>query len=184
MAMDYQNSDPIILGSGELFIGLTSGIVDLSNLTVPEAEALVNIGAIESGAKIEINTEKLEIKSANRGIVAKLNTDKAVKFSTGIMTWVMENVATYLTGSTYTKNATTGEQKMIIGKDDATPVVYLRFVHTKKSGGTLTVNIYKAVFDADLALEFTDEKPVTVDYEFLALTDTSNNYVEFIETNS
>lgn len=182
MAMDYQTSEPIILGSGELYIGLASEIADLANLTTQEEEALVNIGAIESGASITIKTEKKEIKAANRGLIRKFVVDKEVRFSTGIMTWVMENVAKYLLGSTFTKDATTGQEKFVLNKNDDAPVVYLRFVHKKKTGGSLTVNIYKAQFDGDLSFTFDDEKPLTVDYEFVALADDSGNYVEFIET--
>jgi len=182
MAMDYQTSEPIILGSGELYIGLASEIADLANLTTQEEEALVNIGAIESGASITIKTEKKEIKAANRGLIRKFVVDKEVRFSTGIMTWVMENVAKYLLGSTFTKDATTGQEKFVLNKNDDAPVVYLRFVHKKKTGGSLTVNIYKAQFDADFSFPFEAEKPLTVDYECVALADNSGNYVEFIET--
>ena len=180
--MNYQTSDPIVLGSGELYIGLASSITDLSNLTTVEEEALINIGAIESGATITINTEKMEIKSSNRGLIKKFTVDKEIRFSTGIMTWVLKNIATYLLGSSFNKDATTGTEKMIINKNDEAPVVYLRFVHTKKDGGTLTVNMYKAQFDGELSFAFEEENPTTINYEFVGLADDNLNYVEFVET--
>ncbi|NLB11498.1 hypothetical protein GX831_03540 [bacterium] len=182
MAMNYQPSDPILLGSGELYIGLAKDIEDLSNLTTTEEEALVNIGAIESGANIAIKTDKLEIKSGNRGTVKKITVDKEVRFSTGIMTWIMENVSKYLLGANFSKDELTGEQKMVISRRDNSPIVYLRFVHEKQDGGTLTVNIYKAQFDSELGLDFTQENPVTINYEFAGLATDDLNYIEFIET--
>lgn len=180
MSMHYQANDPIILGSGELYIGLASEIDDLSELTALEEAALVNIGAIESGANVAIETEKKEIKSSNRGLIKKIAIDKSVKFSTGVMTWVLKSISDFLLGSTYTENE--GIKKMIVGLEDESPIVYLRFVHKKKTGGTLTVNIYKAQFDGELNFIFDNENPTTINYEFVGLADDDLNYIEFIET--
>lgn len=176
MTLNYQASDPIILGSGELYIftGYTG--------TTPTDTDLINIGAIESGATITIKTNKMEIKSGNRGLVKTVTVDKEIKFATGIMTWIMENISKYLIGSTFSKDETTGEEKMIINKNDESPVVYLRFIHKKPGGGTLTVNLYKAIFNGDLLFEFDEKKPTTINYEFVGLADDDLNYVEFIET--
>lgn len=183
MTMHYQKSDPIILGSGELFIGFANEIIDPEILTTEEEAKLINIGAIESGATIDIANEYKEIKSANRGTVAKFKIDSSCKFSTGICTWVLENISKFLTGSKFTEDKTEGKRKMVIGKDDTPPVVYLRFVHTKKDGsGELIVNMYKAQFDGDLNFVFENENPVTINYEFAGMTNNNNNYVEFVET--
>lgn len=183
MTMHYQDSSPIILGSGELYIGFANEIADLENLTTAEEEKLINIGAIESGANVDIANEHQEVKSANRGTIMKFKVDSEVKFSSGIMTWHLENISKFLTGSEFEEDKTKGERKMVIGKDDNPPIVYLRFVHTKKDGtGELIVNMYKALFDGDLNLVFDNENPVTVNYEFVALTNDNNNYIEFVET--
>lgn len=183
MTMHYQKSDPIILGSGELFLALANDIIDPENITTEEEAKFINIGAIESGANIDISNEYQEVKSANRGLVKKFKIDSEVKFSTGIMTWNMENISKFLTGSEFIEDKTEGKRKMVIGKDDMPPIVYLRFVHTKKDGsGELIVNMYKAQFDGDLNFVFENENPVTINYEFAGMTNDNNNYVEFIET--
>lgn len=171
MAMNYQTSDPIILGSGELYLSLSA---------TPTENNFINIGAIDSGATITIGNEKKEIKSSNRGLIKKITVDKSVKFSTGIMTWVLENISKFLLGATYTN--VDGTKKMVVSFNDESPIIYLRFVHKKKSGGTLTVNIYKAQFDSEIELVFDNENPTTVNYEFVGLADDDLNYVEFIET--
>ena len=72
---------------------------------------------------------------------------------------------------------------MVVGKDDNSPSVYIRFVHTKKAGtGQLVVNMYRGMFDGDLSFLFDSDTPVSINYEFQALTNDDNNYVEFIET--
>lgn len=178
--MHYQESDPIILGSGELYVGIAKDIQDPSQLSEEEEEKLVNIGAIESGANIDIANEYKEINTMNRGMVLKLKTDTKIKFVTGVCTWEMKNISDFLTGSKFTETST--EKKMVIGKDDHTPVVYLRFVHKKHDGGQLIVNMYKAQFDGDLNFVFDNENPLTINYEFAGMTNNQGNYVEFIET--
>lgn len=182
MAMNKQVSDPIILGSGELYLGLVDSITNLEELTTVEEETLINIGAISGGANITIGSEKIEIISDNRGLIKKKTTAKNVKFSTGAITWIMKNVSNFLLGATYTDDTSGKEKKMVVGLNDNDPIVYLRFVHTKDDGTTLTVNIYKAQFDGELAFDFTKENAMSVNYEFVGLANDNNNYVEFVET--
>lgn len=183
MTMHYQESDPIILGSGELYLALASDIADPEKITTEEEAKFINIGAIQSGANIDISNTYQEVEAANRGLIGKFKIKTETRFSTGICTWVMENVSKFLTGSTYTDDTVTGERKMVIGKDDNSPTVYLRFVHKKKDGsGDLIVNMYKAVFDGDLNFVFNTDNPVTVNYEFVGMATDKGNYVEFIET--
>lgn len=183
MTLHYQESDPIILGSGELYIALASDIADPENVTEAEEAKFLNIGAIESGASIDIANTYKEIEAANRGLIGKFKIKTNVKFSTGIMTWNMENISKFLTGSKFTEDKTKGERKMVVGKDDRSPIVYLRFIHEKKDGsGNLIVNMYKSTFDGDLSFVFNTDNPVSVNYEFVGMTTNEGNYVEFIET--
>ena len=185
MTMHYQESDPIILGSGELYILEADKIVDPTKLTTDEEEKLINIGAIESGCTINISTEKKDVETGNRGIVARWVVKREVKLTTGVMTWVMENVAKYLLGADYeeTKDADENiiQTKMTVGVKDSKPI-YIRFIHNKRTGGQLIVNIYKATFDGDLSFVFDKDNPTSINYEFLAMPDKDKNYVEFIET--
>ncbi|MEC1780076.1 hypothetical protein [Schinkia azotoformans] len=191
MALNYQNSDPVVLGSGELYLMINDGItaIDYENLEPFEEDFLVNIGAIESGATIEIGEETTEIRSANRGLIRKITVDKNIRFNTGVMTWVMKNVSKFLLGSTYEEikddpietNRIT-KKKMKVNFKDKKPVVYLRFVHKKEDGGELIINIYKAQFDGNLTFTFDKESPTTFNYDFVALSNENNNYIEIVET--
>ncbi len=182
MALHYQPSDPIILGAGELYLALSNEVSDPEDFENFDDTNLINIGAIESGANIDIVTEKTEIRSTNRGLITKLSAGKDVRFSTGVMTWNMESISKFLTGSEYSENISEGMRKMVIGSKDESPICYLRFVHEKKDGsGKLIVNMYKAQFDGDLNFIF-GEEPTTINYEFVGLETVNKNYVEFIET--
>lgn len=183
MAMNVQASDSeIILGSGELYLGFISDIIDLENLTTIEEEALSNIGAISGGSTITLGSEKIEVTSDNRGLIKKKTTAKNIKFSTGVITWVMENVSKFLLGATYADDTLNKEKKMVIGLGDSDPIVFLKFVHTKEDGTTLTVNIFKAQFDGEIGLVFNKDAAMSVNYEFIGLANDDNNYVEFVET--
>lgn len=180
MTLHYQESDPIILGSGELYLGKV-----LNPETATEEEitaALKNVGAIESGATLQYNPTIKTIKSANRGTIASFVSEEEVKFNCGIMTFILENLAT-LAPATVTDDKVTGKRTIKIGGKGTLPINYLRFIHTKKDGtGTLTVNIFKAQATNGFQFTFDNENPLVTNYEFTALSDNDGNLVEIIET--
>lgn len=180
MTLHKQESNPVILGSGELYICLASDIANPEVVTTEEEAKFINIGAIESGASIDIGNTYKEVISANRGLIAKFKIATEVRLSTGICTWKLANIGKFLTGSTFTE--TVSERKMIVGKDDKSPIVYLRFIHKKDDTSELTVNMYKAMFDGDLSFVFNTDNPVSINYEFIGMTNNAGNYVEFVET--
>jgi hypothetical protein len=172
-----------VLGSGKLYVALSSSIVDPENLTATEEGSLVEIGDIDSDASITINTTSAEVNPANRKhFIKKIPISKNVRFSTGVLTWNLKNVNDFLLGATYTEDGTTGEKKTVVNLKDKLPEVYLRFVHTKEDGGELICNIYHAEFDGELNLSFAAENATTSNYEFVGLGTDNLNYVEFIET--
>ncbi len=181
MAQHYQTSEPIIVGSGELFVAKFDEISNPANLTTTDEAKLVNIGAIEADAQIVIAKDRFDVRSANRKLLKVLSADTNVTFSCGIMTWVLDNLSKFLLNSSFTEDATTGEKKSVIGIDDTMPEVYLRFVHKKLDGGELVVNIYKAVFSGDLSVTFAERNATTTNYEFRALA-FGDSYMEILET--
>lgn len=179
MALHYQETDPIILGSGELYIGKVDN-PETADETAVEA-ALKNLGAIESGCVIKYTPTIKEIESANRGTVLRIITKETLTLNTGIMTWVIDNLAV-LSGGKVTTDATSGTKKMKIGMGSL-PINYVRFVHKKHDGsGTLTVNIYRAQAINGFELTLDREKPTTIGYEFSALSSADGTLCEIVET--
>jgi len=187
MALNYQESDPILIGSGELYVCKYKDIVDPALLTEAEEAKLINIGAIKEDAVIKVSKEFTEVKSTNRGLVKKLCKETNVKLTAGVITFIMENIAKFLYGSTYTVDDVKKTKKMIIGSKDTSPECYIRFINIDKTTGKkLIVNIYKAIFDGEQEFTF-GEDATAINYEFSALSVNIagvQSYVEFIEDSS
>ncbi len=180
MALNFQEADPIILGSGELYLGTVANPETADETTIEAA--LKNIGAIESGATLTYKPSIKEVKSANRGTVMRFVSEEEVTFDCGILTWKIDNLA-LLAPATVTTDATSGTKTIKIGAKGMLPVNYLRFIHTKKDGsGTLVVNISKAQNVNGFKFSFENDNPLSVGYEFSALADANGNLVEIIET--
>ena len=180
MSLHYQEADPIILGSGELYLGTVENPETADEATIEAA--LKNVGAIESGATLNYKPTIKKIKSANRGTLMSFITDDEVTFDCGIITWVIDNISR-LAPATVTTDAETGTKTMKIKSMGSLPVNYLRFIHQKKSEpGTITVNFLKAQNTNGFKFTFDNENPLSVAYEFTALADNNGNLVEIIET--
>lgn len=180
MTLEKIASDPIVLGSGELYLGKVNNVETATEEVI--VAALKNVGAIESGATLTYSPTIKTIKSANRGTLMSFVTDEEVTFGCGIMTWLIDNLS-ILAPALVTVDETTGTKTVKIGGQGGLPVNYLRFVHTKKDGsGALTVNIYKAQATNGFEFTFDNENPLVLNYEFTALSDTDGNLVEIIET--
>lgn len=176
MAYGTLTSDPIILGSGELYLGkVAEGATD----AVIDA-ALSNVGYIESGATLNYKPTTKDIETANRGTIMSYITKEDVSFKTGIISWKIENLA-LLAPATVTTDATKKTKKVVVGGKGSLPVNYLRFVHTKDDGKKLIVNIYKTQQTSGFELNFDKEKPLSLNYEFKALASADGSLVEIIE---
>ena len=159
--------DTVVLGSGELYAIKCGDVADRFNLTEAEIAKMVNLGYIESSAKLVAKSNAVTVTSANRGKVATFDGDKDVTFSTGIMSWRLDNVASFLTGSTYTTDATTKTDTFTYANNDHAPYVLLRFVYTNATDGkTVTIDMPKCRFSGDLSLDFNKKNAVTFDYNF------------------
>lgn len=180
MTMHYQEADPILLGSGELYLGKVNNVEDATEEQIKAA--LKNVGAIQSGATLAYSNSIQEVKSANRGTLMRFVSEEEIKFNCGVLTWLIDNLAT-LAPATVETDSETGAKKIKIGGKGNLPINYLRFVHKKKDNtGELVVNIYKAQATNGFSFTFDNENPLVLDYEFSALSDNNGNLCEIIET--
>lgn len=187
MALNYQESDPIVIGSGELYVCKFTDISNPAALTEADEAKLINIGAIKEDAAITVKKEFTDVESVNRGTVKKFCKKTTVTLKAGVLTFVLENLAKFLYGSKFTENTTAKTKKMVIGTVDAAPECYIRFIHTDKdTGKKLIVNIFRGMFAGEQ--EFTFGEDATVfNYEFSALSTQIEGepaYLEIIEDSS
>lgn len=178
--MNYitSGSETVVLGSGDLYALPVSQISDVFNLTTAEESELIYLGFIEANSTLTTSIDKSALKAANAGTVASIVKDKTVSFSTGILSWNLDNVSQLLTGSDVVTDSTSGKTTFTYAYEDKSPEVYLRFVSADSSANKkITINMFKCSFSGELKLEFSTEDPVTFDYSFdvLALKNSSRN---------
>lgn len=173
--------EKFLLGSGDLFLGVVPNVA-----TATEGEilaALTNVGAIQGGAELTYSPTFVDVKSANRGTLMSFMTEEQVTFKTGLLQWDLGNIEK-LSAAHFSEDNVQGTRRVGIGGLKDVPVNYLRFVHTKPDGKTLTVNIFKAQSQNGFALSFDNENPTVIDAEFKALSvtgKTNGNLVEIID---
>ncbi|MDF1496340.1 hypothetical protein [Caproiciproducens sp. CPB-2] len=174
-----QNTEPLMLGSGELFIAKSK---DISNLAIPTDEDLakfVNIGAIKENASLSIKDEMQDVKGANRGLIYKALKERNVTFKTGIITFNLENLYKFIYGGDFTDDTTKKVQTFSIGNEVAGKC-YLIFVHTdKETGHKLTVKIPQALFIGEQQFAW-GEDAVSTNYEFAALSTQINGKQKYV----
>ena len=171
--------DSVVLGSGWLYASPVKDIINVFSLTPTEEAALINIGYIESSAKLAAKSKAVYATSANAGRVKKCEGDKEVSFETNIISWNLENVAKLLTGSAYVE--TDGVKTFTYADSDSAPIVFLRFIHEDEADNRkVTIDMYKAQFTGELELDFNKKDAVSFNYAFdLLAKDNGTKHVYF-----
>lgn len=166
--MSTSTTDSIMLGAGTLYAAACKDITSPFALTDTDKAALVKIGYIESNAKLTAKGNAVYATAAGYGKVKQFKGDKDVSFTTGIISWDLSSVSKFLTGSDYT--TATDKSTFTYANTDSAPNVFLRFVHEDETEKKrITIDMYKGVFDGDLALDFNLKSPVSFDYSFKLL---------------
>lgn len=163
MAFNYfkTDTDPVVMGSGELYAAPYNKDKLVDAMTLDEMEC---IGYIKENATITTEYERNEVTSANRGVVANFGSVSKVEFSTGIISFNLENVSKFLTG-TYT------DGKYYFEDSAVSPQLCLKFVSTDETAGKqIVINMYRTQWTGNLELDFNTEDPIEFDYTFTLLT--------------
>lgn len=160
----------VVVGSGYLYAGIADDFENPFELTDADKEKLVEIGYIESDATLKATAESVDLKTANYGKIGKIYSDKEVAFTTGIISWNLESVSKFLTGSKY--ETTASGSRYYYGVDDEAPKVLLRFIaDDQKEGKTITIVMPAAQFQGELEMNFSAENPVSFNYAFDLMMD-------------
>lgn len=155
----------VVVGSGYLYACDADKIANPYAITAEERAAFEEIGYIESDAVLSAAATSVDVTTANYGKVGKIYSDKEVSFVTGIISWDLENVAKYLTGSEY-EDTETGS-RFYYGVDDRAPRVCLIFVsEDEKEGKRISIVMPLAQFQGELEMNFNSENPVSFNYAF------------------
>lgn len=172
--MNYISTDSenVVLGSGELYAALYTPEKSVVEMTTEEMDC---IGYIKDSATITTNYERKSVTTANRGTIANFTTSTEVEFSTGIMSFNLENVAKYLTGSTY-------EDGSFYFEDSQAPTICLKFVMEDTANNKkIVIDMYRCNWTGNLNLDFNTEDAVEFDYTFAVLANMMDNKVRYFK---
>lgn len=155
----------VVVGSGYLYACEYDQIANPYAITAEERAAFDEIGYIENDAVLSAKATGVDLKTANYGKIGKIYSDKEVSFVTGVISWDLENVAKYLTGSEYEETA--AGTRFYYGVDDRAPRVCLIFVsEDEKEGKRISIVMPLAQFQGELEMNFNAENPVSFNYAF------------------
>lgn len=159
----------VIVGSGYLYAIDADKIENPFDMTAEDIEKLIEIGYIQGDATLKATAASVDLKTANYGKIGKIYSDKEVAFTTGIISWNLENVSKFLTGSKYTPSE--NGSRYYYGVDDNAPKVLLKFIaDDQKEGKTISIVMPIAQFQGELEMNFSAENPVSFNYAFDLMT--------------
>ena len=166
MASNIDNSEEIILGSGDLYLAEFTG--DIPDDSVIEADDK-RAGNVKGGATLEYSQTSQTVKDDKGRVKKTITTEEDVKFKTGLITWVDTWIKALI--STARVDTTTKEGHRVYkigGLSNQSKTRYLfRFVHTRDDGRKLRVTV-TGKNTGTISIAFNPENATTVDAEISA----------------
>lgn len=158
--------DSVLIGSGYLYAALATNF-DMSDIDITK---MTEIGYIQESAKFTRTHESKDIETANYGVVDTYNGKYTTSFETGIISYNAQNIAQFLTGDDYVAGtAAQGKKtnKTYFIESAKTPAVALVFVgKDEDSGEEIKLIMPKCKWIGDYELNFNNENPVALNYNF------------------
>lgn len=184
------NSDEIILGSGDLYIVEFTG--EIPEDAAIEADAN-RAGNIKGGATLEYSIESQTVQDDKGRVKKTIITKETVTFKTGLMTWVKQYMQALVQTARIDETTKAGHRIYKLGGlANLNKIRYLwRFVHTRDDGRKLRITVTgkntgtislafqpenETVVDAEITADTLDKEGtlVILDDEMLASTQTTN----------
>lgn len=163
---EIDNSENIILGSGDLFISKYTGVVPADNVIEADEN---RAGNIKGGATMEYSTDNQTVED-DKGRVKKTTTTKeTVTLKTGLITWAANYIKSLISTARVDEISKEGHRIYKLGGlANVSKEKYLfRFVHTRDDGRKLRVTVTGKNTGA-VALAFDPENVTQVDAEITA----------------
>lgn len=162
------NSEEIILGSGDVFITeFTGEIPDDSEIEKDENRA----GNIKGGATLEYAIESQTVQDDKGRVKKTIITKETVVFKTGFMTWIKKFIQAIVQTARIDEATKVGHRVYKLGGlANTNRTRYLwRFVHTRDDGRKLRITV-TGKNTGTISLAFQPENETTVDAEITADT--------------
>lgn len=162
------NSDEIILGSGDLYIAKFTG-------EVPDDETVEaddnRAGNVKSGATLEYSMESQTVQDDKGRVKKTIITSETVTLKTGLITWTKQYIQALVQTARVDEQTKPGHRLYKLGGlSNVSKDRYLfRFVHTRDDGRKLRVTV-TGKNTGTISLAFQPEDATTVDAEITADT--------------
>lgn len=162
------NSDEIILGSGDLYIMEFTG--EIPEDTTIEADAN-RAGNIKGGATLEYSIESQTVQDDKGRVKKTIVTKETVTFKTGLMTWVKQYMQALVQTARIDETTKAGHRIYKLGGlANLSKTRYLwRFVHTRDDGRKVRITV-TGKNTGTISLAFQPENETVVDSEITADT--------------
>ena len=162
------NSDEIILGSGDLYIVEFTG--EIPEDTTIEADAN-RAGNIKGGATLEYSIESQTVQDDKGRVKKTIVTKETVTFKTGLMTWVKQYMQALVQTARIDETTKAGHRIYKLGGlANLRKTRYLwRFVHTRDDGRKVRITV-TGKNTGTISLAFQPENETVVDSEITADT--------------
>ena len=162
------NSDEIILGSGDLYIVEFAG--DIPEDSVIEADSN-RAGNIKGGATLDYSTESQTVQDDKGRVKKTIITQETVTFKTGLMTWVKQYMQALVQTARIDETSKVGHIVYKLGGlANLNKKRYLwRFVHTRDDGRKVRITV-TGKNTGTISLAFQPENETVVDSEITADT--------------
>lgn len=162
------NSEEIILGSGDLYIvDFTGEIPDDTEIEKDENRA----GNIKGGATLEYSIESQTVQDDKGRVKKTIITKETVLFKTGLMTWIKKFMQAIIQTARIDETTKAGHRVYKLGGlANLNKTRYLwRFVHTRDDGRKLRITV-TGKNTGTISLAFQPENETVVDAEITADT--------------
>lgn len=168
MANTIDNSEEIILGSGDLYIAeFTGEIPEDAEIEKEENRA----GNVKGGATLEYSQTSQTVKDDKGRVKKTIPTEEDVKLKTGLITWVDTWIKALISTARVDTTTKAGHRVYKIGGlSNQSKTRYLfHFVHTRDDGRKLRVTV-TGKNTGTISMAFNPDNPTTVDGEITANT--------------
>jgi len=162
------NSEEIILGSGDLYIvDFTGEIPEDTEIEKDENRA----GNIKGGATLEYSIESQTVQDDKGRVKKTIITKETVLFKTGLMTWIKKFMQAIIQTARIDETTKAGHRVYKLGGlANLNKTRYLwRFVHTRDDGRKLRITV-TGKNTGTISLAFQPENETVVDAEITADT--------------
>lgn len=166
MASNIDNSEEIILGSGDLYLAEFTG--DIPDDSVIEADDK-RAGNVKGGATLEYSQTSQTVKDDKGRVNKIITTEEDVKFKTGLITWVDTWIKALISTARVDTTTKSGHRVYKIGglSNQSNTRYLFRFVHTRDDGRKLRVTV-TGKNTGTISIAFNPENATTVDAEISA----------------